>query len=117
MKTIKQAFIAATFTVAMFASNALLAHSEHREPLSNSQSVEFAASSVREIAAQPKTSKEWGLDESWQDAISGEIVTKTTRFIVVSVNNPSQNKTLYLLMDGYGGIYNSNFTGQFSEVQ
>jgi len=45
------------------------------------------------------------------------IYTKGTGYIVVSVLNESEKKTLYILMSESGEVFDANFTGKFDGIK
>lgn len=91
-------------------------HADHGAPLNDEQAIEKAIEYTKLIVEKPELVKELKLetlDSSWQDITETRIYKKGLRFFVVSLHNASQNKTLYVLLDSFGGFNGANFSGTF----
>ena len=102
--------------LSLFMPQLASSHADHRQPLNDDQAIAKATEYTNMIIAKPELAKELALDTldaSWQEATKKRIHKKDLRYFIVSMHNASQEKTLYLLLDSFGGLYGANFSGTF----
>ena len=91
-------------------------HADHGAPLNDEQAIEKAVEYTKLIVAKPKLAEELALgtiDSSWQDVSETRISKKGLRYFIVALHNTSQKKTLYVLLDSFGGFNGANYSGTF----
>ncbi len=92
---------------------AALAHSDHHEPLAESQLVERAESHIRHMVADPDYFPELTLDASWNDELVTRVERKSARSLILAVEKQQADKTVYLYMNYYRRLHSANFSGDF----
>ncbi len=113
MKYISRFIFAVLLSVTPLLPTAALAHSNHHEPLSETQLLERAERHVRNMAVDPDYLPELQLDDNWNGELSSSVAEKSARALILAVKSQQANKTVYLHMDYYGGLYSANFSGDF----
>jgi hypothetical protein len=118
MKTLLSLLLCATLFIAQSAH----AHGDHdyQPPRVVSESVALI---IAQRATTSMTRKDAGLgfgqlEESWAEVPKDdlEVYKKGSGFYVVSVNNRSEKKTLYVLMSAAGEVYDANLDGEFEGI-
>lgn len=117
MKILSSVFI----IVILLISQSLFAHIGGHESV---QITEPTAQALALQVADSLSAKDAGLgfgklSETWASLTteSTVIFEKGTGYYIVSVNNESEKKTLYVLMTDTGDVYDVNFTGEFEGVK
>ena len=100
-------------SLSILAPNLALSHASHGAPLSNEKALEKAIEYTGMIIENPEATNEIVLDPSWKSTTDVKIYKKSLTYFIVSLYNPSQEKTLYLHMNTYGELYGANFDGVF----
>ena len=113
MKYISRFIFAALLSVTPLLPTAAVAHANHQEPLAETQLLERAESHVRNMAVDSDYLPILELDSDWSGELSSRVIEKSARALIVAVESPQANKTVYLYMDYYGGLYSANFSGDF----
>lgn len=101
--------------LSLLTPNLASSHENHGVPLNDEQAVEKAVEYTGMIIEKPETLDGVTLDDSWETVTDTKIYKKDLRFFTVSLYNPSQEKTLYILMNTYGELGDANFDGVFEE--
>tara|TARA_R110001592_G_scaffold309760_1_gene584165 strand:- start:2977 stop:3327 length:351 start_codon:yes stop_codon:yes gene_type:complete len=99
--------------LSLLTPNLALSHLSHGAPLNDQQAIEKAIEYTGMIIEKPEAIKGVTLDDSWQSGTETKIHKKDLRYFIVSLYNASQNKTLYLLINTNGELYDANFDGIF----
>ena len=100
--------------LSLLAPHLALGHENHgTPPLDDTQAIEKATEYTRIIIEKPELVKGLDLDASWQTVTETSIYKKDLRYFIVSLYNASQKKTLYILLDSYGGLHGANYDGTF----
>ena len=94
-----------------------LSHSGHDEepgaPINDEQAMEAATEYARSSVEKSEPVAGVSLDASWQAGTEAKIHKKHIRYLIVSLYNASQDKTLYILMGPDGQVHDANFDGAF----
>jgi hypothetical protein len=102
--------------LSLLAPQLALSHASHGAPLNDQQAMEKAIEYTGMIIEKPDAIKGVTLDDSWKAVTETNIHKKDLRYFIVSLYNASQNKTLYLLINSYGELYDANFDGTFDDL-
>jgi hypothetical protein len=113
MKYIARLIFAVLLSATPFLPTAALAHSDHNEPLSEMQVLERAERHVHNMAVDPDYLPELQLEGEWNGELTSSVAKKSARALILTVTNQQANRTVYLHMDYYGGLYSANFSGDF----
>jgi len=108
----------------IFALSVLLAqvsysHGDHAPPppaINEDAALKAASSEVANFIKQGQTIKGEPLDQSWAN-LTPKLSKKSDGYYVVSLENPAEKKTLYVLLADYGKLYDANFSGKFEGVE
>ena len=101
-------------------SPSLFAHSDHAHgPISESAAQSLALGFAANLSSRDAGLGFGQLPKSWASVLIKNVViyTKGTGYIVVSVLNESEKKTLYILMSESGEVFDANFTGKFDGIK
>ncbi len=94
-----------------------LSHEGHDEqagaPVNDEQAMEAAAEYARSAVETSELVAGVTLDASWQAGTEAKMHKKHIRYLIVSLYNVSQDKTLYVLMGPDGRVHDANFDGAF----
>ena len=88
----------------------------HGPPIDDQQAIKSATEYVQMIVENPELVEGLALDASWNTAIQATVHKRDLSYFVVSLYNPSQKKTLYMLLGSYGRFYDANFQGKFAGI-
>ena len=95
------------------------AHSGGHGPITEKRAIEIGAEVVSDLSERDAGLGFGKLDASWsrvpRDAM--KIHEKRKDYIVVSIRNKSEAKTLYVLMSPAGEVFDANFTGEFQGLE
>ncbi|MAF83048.1 MAG: hypothetical protein CL797_03005 [Chromatiales bacterium] len=75
--------------------------------------MEAAAEYARSAVEKSELVAGVALDASWQAETEAKIHKKNIRYLIVSLYNASQEKTLYVLLGPDGQVHDANFDGAF----
>ncbi len=103
----------------LFNITAVLAHSDHAHaPITSGKAIAIAGAVVENLASQDVGLGFGQLAKSWVGIADNHISvhSKKKDYYVVSVVNPKEKRTLYVLMSVAGEVYDANFTGVFKGV-
>lgn len=114
MKHIARLIFAVLLSATPLLPTAALAHSNHNEPLSQTQLLERAERHVHNMAVDPNYLPELQLDNDWNGELTSSVAKKSARALILAVTSQQDNRTVYLHMDYYGGLYSANFSGDFA---
>lgn len=113
MKYIARLIFAVLLSTTPLLPTAALAHSDHNEPLSQTQLLERAERHVHNMAVDPGYLPELKLDDDWNGELTSSVAKKSARALILTVTSQQADRTVYLHMDYYGGLYSANFSGDF----
>ncbi|EAV40120.1 hypothetical protein SIAM614_28776 [Stappia aggregata IAM 12614] len=102
----------------VFGTISALAHPQGHGTLSEEDARILAANSAAYLVNN-KVDKEWSpLTQSWSliPVSQTKIIAKVDSYYVVSVHNPEEDETLYLLIGTNGDVVDANFSGEFPFV-
>ena len=109
----------ALMVLALLTSQALLAHSDHAHDLIS----ESAAESLARDVVTNLTTRDAGLGFGQLPTAWASVPTKNVSiakkgkgYYIVSVQNESEKKTLYILMSDGGEVFDANFSGKFEGI-
>ena len=110
----KKSFLSIVFLV-MVASQSLYAHSGGHDPVSEKEAIFIASQTSLQFIDNDPGLGFGKLNDSWRHLPgSAQTMHKTGEgYYIVSINNKSQNKTLYVLLSVEGEVYDANFSGVF----
>ena len=96
-----------------------LAHSAGHGSVSDEQSVEIATSVVASLTERDAKRGFGKLAPTWAGlpAETKKIHVKRDGYVIVSIRNDSEGKTLYVLMSDGGEVLDANLTGKFSQLE
>lgn len=105
--------------VTSFLTTQVLAHENHTSSLSDEEALKVGATSVGILVSKGNEIEGEALDESWAaiTAENGKMAQKGPGYYVVAYTRPNSDKTLYLLLDGQGKLYDANFSGKFKVLE
>ena len=115
MTTIRSLIIFATLC---FTQNSY-AHGDHQhEPIAKASVVAIASDVAIDLASRDAGLGFGQLAESWAsiEKENIEIYKKGQGYYIASVQNNSEQKTLYVLMSDQGEVYDANFNGTFDGI-
>lgn len=100
------------------AQNAL-AHGGGHGPISPGKATAIALDAADQFTSFDPGLGFGKLGSSWKGLSrdTSKIVTKGEGYYIVSVENKTEGKTMFLLMSVAGDIYDANFTGEFPKVK
>lgn len=115
----KKLFTIATIVFGLFSAHGAFAHENHTNALSDKQAIQVGAEKVGLLVSSESKIEGALLDANWKTVSTenGKLFQKGPGYYIVSYTQPKSDKTLYLLLDGVGKLYNANFTGKFSELE
>ena len=95
-----------------------LAHSVGHGRVSEEQSIEIAANVVVSLTERDANRGFGKLASSWirLPAETRKVHAKLDGYVVVSIRNDSEGKTLYVLISNGGDVLDANLTGRFSQL-
>ena len=96
--------------------NNAFAHPGHDHVLNTEQAILRAASIVESIVEKGKLIKGEKLDDSWKQATMSGACKKTPEYFLISFNNRTAGKVLYLMLTISGKYMRANFDGNFAEL-
>ena len=56
------------------------------------------------------------LDASWEKVTSKKVHKKTLRHYITAFSHPTENKTLYILLNAQGTFLKANYSGKFEGI-
>lgn len=92
------------------------AHEGHDHELSKEQAIARAASAVASIVDKVELIEGELLDDGWKQATNAATCKETPQFYLISFNNRTAGKTLYLLLTSAGRYMRANFDGHFADL-
>ncbi len=101
------------FGSSLLMPNVAFSHADHDEPLSETQAMDRAIQYTGMIIDRPGTMSSVLLDKSWRTVSEAKIHKRSLRYIIVTLYNPSEDKTLYLQITTSGQLHGANFNGNF----
>jgi len=107
-----------TLLVMLQAQNAL-AHGGGHGPIGPDKAVTIALDAADQFTQFDPGLGFGKLDSSWKGLPrdASKIATKGDGYYIVSIENKSEGKAMYVLMSVAGDIYDANFTGEFPMVK
>jgi len=114
MNMIKGAVIA----LALSLSSMALSHGSHT-PVSPAEALNIAKHVAVKLSEEDRGMGFGKLDESWNSVPEDNIrIDKTgPGFYIVTIENSSEERTLYVLMSNTGEVYDANFSGNFEGIE
>lgn len=113
-------FVFSVITVLLCSAQLAIAHGSGHggSPISEEQAISVASESIAMIVDQQVEIENSKLDASWNSIPAGDkaIYKKERGYYIVSVNNKTQEKTLFVLLSDQGEFYNANYSGKFTGV-
>lgn len=116
---IKMFFYSITF-LAMIHGQSALAHSGgHNGPVNEKQATIIAWKTAQQFINYDAGLGFGKLSSSWQQLPPEVIRThaKGDGYYIISLENKTEAKTLYVLMSSSGDVYDANFTGDFPKLK
>ncbi len=97
----------------------VFAHGSHGAPISDEKAKAVAVSVAHHFAGKDPQLGFGKLSESWATvgAAESQVVTKRDGYFILQVSNPESDKTLFVLMDSAGDVYDANLTGDFPGIE
>lgn len=93
------------------------AHPGHDDALTTLQAVWRGKAAIRWMIDKRKPVNGEVLGESWNDIDGRASCSATPMFYLVSLENPAEGRTLYLLMNHSGGFMRARFDREFAELK
>ncbi|SCZ67886.1 DUF6488 family protein [Thiohalomonas denitrificans] len=103
----------------LFQAPNALAHGGGHGPIDEGQARALAADVTHQFADSDPGLGFGTLAASWKE-IDPEAVkmhVKGAGYYIVSLENKTEGKTLYILMSATGSVFDANFTGEFPKVK
>jgi hypothetical protein len=102
----------------LLVSQHVFSHSDHAA-ITKSQAVSIASNIATQFSEKDAGLSFGKLPISWASIPSDNIAiyNKGKGYYIVSVENKSEQKTLYVLMSSSGEVYDANFSGTFNGVE
>jgi Family of unknown function (DUF6488) len=97
-----------------------LAHSDHQhDPISDAKALTLATEVSTQLSSKDTGLEIGQLPTSWGSIPekNASIYKKGKGYIIVSVLNNNEKKTLYVLMSQGGDVYDANFSGTFKGIE
>ncbi|MFT5085101.1 MAG: hypothetical protein ACI9Y1_003158 [Lentisphaeria bacterium] len=113
-------YISVIFSLVFLVSQNALAHSDHAHgPITETQALSLTAEVAKQLTEKDAGLEIGQLPVSWASVAKENIATfkKGKGYYVMSVDNKSETKTLYVLMSSTGEVYDANFSGIFKGVE
>lgn len=98
--------------------SAVQAHGDH-EPVSEVEALAIAVNIAGQFA-EFDSGLDFGLlDSSWigLPVEAARIHVRAEAYYIVTVTNPKEGRSLYLLMSDAGDVYDANFSGEFPKLE
>lgn len=107
------------FSISLLISHAALAHSEHAHSLSANETAALGVEIARKLAVEDLSLPVGQLPSSWLDIPESHasIFKEGKGYLIVSVLNKVEDKTLFILMSASGEVYDVNFSGAFPKLR
>ena len=102
--------------LAVLTPNAVLGHSNHGEPLNDSQAIIVASKYLEIMVKKSEASDDVKLNSSWTKVVDKKIFKKSLNYFVVSFRHVEEQKTLYININAYGEYIAANFHGNFKNL-
>ena len=104
---------------ALVFSSQVLAHGSHGAPISDEKAKTVAVSVAHHFAGKDPQLGFGKLSESWAKVTEAQsqIAKKRDGYLILQLTNPESDKTLYVLMDNSGEVYDANLTGDFDGLE
>jgi hypothetical protein len=104
----------------MLVSNIALSGSNHSHdpvtPPTNQQVLSKASDDLNMIIDKSELVEGAKLDVRWKQVTDKKIHKKTLRYYITAFTHPTENKTLYILLNTQGAFIGANYTGDFEGV-
>lgn len=106
-------------TILLFSANTR-SHSDHGHgKIKEAQAIQIASDVAAQLTTKDVGLKIGKLPEDWAMIPKENISTykKGPDFLIMAIENTSEEKTLYILMSSTGDVYDANFSGTFEGAQ
>ena len=100
----------------LLAAGLCLAHPGHDDALTTVQAVAIAKAAIRELVKEGKPVEGEVLGESWNEIDGQPQCSATPVYYLVSLDNFSEAKTLYVLLHHSGRFMRARFDKHFAEL-
>ena len=94
-----------------------LAHPGHEDALTTLQAIWRGKAAIRWLVDKERPVDGKVLDASWNEIGNSGSCRATPLYYLVSLDNPAQGKTLYLLLNHSGGFMRARFKADFAELR
>ncbi len=94
----------------------VLSHPGHDHELTEKQAILRGKAVLRSLVRKQEPVKDEILDESWLEATNIVTCSDTPEYYLISFDNRTAGKRLYILLSSAGKYLRSNFDGQFAEL-
>ena len=97
----------------------VFAHGSHGAPISDEKAKAVAVSIAHRFAGKDPQLGFGKLSESWAQVTENDsqIEKKGQGYLILKVDNPKSEDSLFVLMDSAGEVYDANLTGSFSGIE
>ena len=111
----KALMMALGVALAAGAASGVSAHPGGHGPVTSERALEIASLVAGELSRRDAGLGFGQLDASWTEIEDSakKIHAKERDYIIVSLANAKEERTLYILMSPGGEVYDANFTGEF----
>lgn len=108
------------FTLSMLVSSVALSGAGHSHgpvtPPTNQQILSKASDNINMIIDNSELVEGAKLDASWKQVTDKKVHKKTLRHYITAFTHPTENKTLYILLNAQGTFIGANYTGDFEGI-
>tara|TARA_R110002167_G_scaffold29817_5_gene99187 strand:+ start:160 stop:516 length:357 start_codon:yes stop_codon:yes gene_type:complete len=116
----KRIIYTVAFTLSMLVSSVALSGAGHSHgpvtPPTNQQILSKASDDINMIIDNSELVDGEKLDASWKQVADKKIHKKTLRHYITAFTHPTENKTLYILLNAQGKYLGANFSGNFDGI-
>jgi len=89
---------------------------DHAAPPTSQQVLSKASDDLAMIVDSSELVEGKKLDASWKQVRDKKIHKQTIRYYITAFTHPTENKTLYILLNGQGAYLGANFSGNFDGI-
>lgn len=93
------------------------AHPGHEDALTTLQAVWRGKAAIRWLVDKQRPIEGEVLSESWNEIDGSGSCTATPLYYLVSLKNPAEGRTLFLLLNHSGGFMRARFDADFAELR
>jgi len=119
MMTLKRLLMGSLLSVVLLNGSLAFAHGNHPKPINQAEAFQVAGNVASRFVTQDPGLGFGKLPESWNN-IAPTAINMHKRgkgYYIVALPNEAEKKTLYVLMDTTGKVFDVNFTGTFKGLK